>query len=85
MELAIDASCRAWLQKSCLAGKTLGLLVSYRPLAESRAQYVHFGTVWDNLLSVHKYLKRSSDPLFIPWSRARRGRRGRWAEICARR
>ena len=51
--------------------------MSYRPLgrAESRAQYVHFDTVWDNLLSVHKYLKRSSDPLFIPWSRARRGRR----------
>ena len=40
--------------------------------AESRAQYIHFETVWDNLHSVHKYLKRSSDPLFIPWSRARR-------------
>ena len=31
--------------------------------AESRAQYIHFETVWDNLHSVHKYLKRSSDPL----------------------
>ena len=41
--------------------------------AESRAQYIHFETVWDNLHSVHKYLKRSSDPLFIPWSRACRG------------
>jgi len=62
--------------KKLLARQTLqGLLVSYRTLgrAESRAQYVHFDTVWDNLLSVHKYLKRSSDPLFIPWSRARRG------------
>ena len=45
-------------------------------LALGRSQYIHFDTVWDNLLSVHKYLKRSSDPLFIPWSRARRGRRG---------
>ena len=81
MELAIDASCRAWLQKKLLGrlGKTLGLLVSYWPLgrAESRAQYIHFDTVWDNLHSVHKYLERSSDPLFIPWSRARRGRRRR--------
>ena len=65
MELSIDASCRAWLQKSCWAGKTLGLLVTYRPLgrAESRAQYIHFDTVWDNLHSVHKYVERSSDPL----------------------
>ena len=56
------------------------MLVSYWPLgrAESRARYIHFDTVWDNLHSVHKYLERSSDPLFIPWSRARRGRRGRW-------
>ena len=44
--------------------------------AESRAQYIHFETVWDNLHSVHKYLKRSSDPLFIQWSRARRGAGG---------
>ena len=34
-------------------------------LALGRSQYIHFDTVWDNLLSVHKYLKRSSDPLFI--------------------
>ena len=44
------------------------LLVSYWPLgrAESRARYIHFDTVWDNLHSVHKYLKRSSDPRLHP-------------------
>ena len=54
------------------------MLVSYWPLgrAESRAQYIHRDTVSDNLHSVHKYLERSSDPLFIQWSRARRGAGG---------
>merc|ERR1719258_644021 len=38
-----------------------------RPFVTSKGgQYIHFDTVWDNLSSVHKYLKRFSDPLFNP-------------------
>ena len=38
-----------------------------RPFVTAKGgQYIHFDTVWDNLSSVHKYLKRFSDPLFNP-------------------
>ena len=38
-----------------------------RPFVTSKGgQYVHFDTVWANLRSVHKYLKRFADPLFNP-------------------
>ena len=38
-----------------------------RPFVTSKGgQYVHFDTVWANLMSVHKYLRRFADPLFNP-------------------
>ncbi len=53
-----------------------------RPFVTAKGgQYIHFDTVWDNLHSVQKYLKRSSDPLVKSRGQgpvaARRGTRGR--------